>query len=186
MRLIVAMTGASGAIYGISLLEELQKQHIETHLVVSKWAETTITTETEYNLAALRDLATKVHENNDLTASIASGSFLTDGMVVVPCSMKTLAGIAHGYSEDLITRAADVILKERRRLILVARETPLSPIHLENMLKLSRLGVTIMPPMPAFYSRPQSVADIVGQTVERILDQLHLETPQLYRWRENS
>lgn len=184
MRLIVAMTGASGAIYGIKLLEKLQKQQIETHLVVSKWAETTITTETGYSLAALRDLATQVHEINDLTASIASGSFLTDGMVVVPCSMKTLAGIAHGYSEDLITRAADVTLKERRRLILVARETPLSPIHLENMLKLSRLGVTIMPPMPAFYSRPQSVEEIVNQTVGRILDQLHLKTPQLYRWTE--
>lgn len=184
MKLIVAMTGASGAIYGVKLLEELRKQQIETHLILSHWAEATLTTETAYSVETVKSLAHQVHPVNDLTASLASGSFATTGMVVVPCSMKTLSGIAHGYSADLITRAADVIIKERRRLVLVARETPLSPIHLENMLKLARLGVTILPPVPAFYTSPKSIEDIVTQTVGRILAQFNVDQEQLYRWGE--
>jgi len=178
------MTGASGAIYGIRLLEELRKQKVETHLLLSHWAEATLTAETAYSLEAVKFLADQVHDVNNLTAPIASGTFPTDGMVVVPCSMKTLAGIACGYSANLLTRAAEVTIKEGRRLILVARETPLSPIHLENMLKLARLGVTILPPIPAFYTLPKSVDDLVTQTVGRILEQLQLESPSLKRWGE--
>ncbi len=181
-RLIVGMTGSTGAIFGVRLLEALKQCEVESHLVVSKWAQRTIEHETRYSLEQVRELATVVHGHSDMGASISSGSFLTEGMVVIPCSMRTLAGIANGYGEHLVHRAADVILKERRRLVLVARETPLSQVHIENMLKLSRMGVVMLPPMPAFYNHPQSVDDIVNHIVARVLDQFGIEAPFAKRW----
>lgn len=181
-RIIVAMTGATGAILGIRILEKLRQMDIETHLVISKWADATISYETDYKLSAVRALATKVYSSRDVAAPISSGSFKVDAMIVVPCSMKTLSGIATGYSEDLISRAADVTFKERRRLILVARETPLSGIHLENMVKVTQNGAIIFPPVPAFYMRPQTVNEIVDQTVGRILDLIDVDTGDFERW----
>jgi 4-hydroxy-3-polyprenylbenzoate decarboxylase len=181
-RLIVGMTGSTGAIFGVRLLEALKQCEVESHLVVSKWAQRTIEHETRYTLEQVRELATVVHSQSDMGASISSGSFLTEGMVVIPCSMRTLAGIANGYGEHLVHRAADVVLKERRRLVLVARETPLSQVHIENMLKLSRMGVVMLPPMPAFYNHPQSVDDIVNHIVARVLDQFGIEAPFAKRW----
>ncbi|AYO31319.1 UbiX family flavin prenyltransferase [Biomaibacter acetigenes] len=182
MRLIVAITGASGAIFGIRILEELKKKNVETHLIVSKWGGFTIEEETGYKVAEVEKMASFCHDVNDLSDVVASGSFKTDGMIVAPCSMKTLAGIACGYSDDLIIRAADVCIKERRKLLLMVRETPLSSIHLENMLKLSRLGVIIMPPVPAFYTKPVTVDDIVNQTVAKALDYFGVETEHLKCW----
>ncbi|WP_067677207.1 non-oxidative hydroxyarylic acid decarboxylases subunit B [Nocardia miyunensis] len=183
MRLIVGMTGATGAILGIRLLENLARlPEVETHLVLSRWARVTIETETGRSAREVSELADVVHHPDDQGATISSGSFRTDGMVIVPCSMKTLAGIRTGYAEGLVPRAADVILKERRPLVLVPRETPLSDIHLENMLALSRMGVRIVPPMPAFYNHPQTVDDIVDHVVARVLDQFDLPAPAARRW----
>jgi flavin prenyltransferase len=183
VRLVVGMTGASGAPFGVRLLEALHGQdHIETHLVMSRWARTTIELETPYTVREIGKLADVVYGSGDQSAAISSGSFQTVGMVVVPCSMKTLAGIRSGYADGLIGRAADVCLKERRRLVIVPRETPLSEIHLENMLALSRMGATIMPPVPAFYIQPHSLTDIVDHTVARILDQFGLPGPDIKRW----
>ena len=181
-RLIVGMTGSTGAIFGIRLLEALKNSAIETHLIISKWAQRTIEHETPYKLEDVRALASVVHSQGDMGASISSGSFLTEGMVVAPCSVRTLAGIANGYGEHLVHRAADVILKERRRLVLLVRETPLSEVHLENMLKLSRMGVLIVPPVPAFYNHPQTVDDVVNHIVARVLDQLGIDAPFAKRW----
>lgn len=181
-RLIVGMTGATGAIFGIRLLEALKMCDIESHLVITKWAQRTIEHETPYKSEQVRALASVTHNSSDMGASVSSGSFLTEGMVVIPCSMRTLSGIAHGYGEHLVHRAADVILKERRRLVLAVRETPLSTIHLENMAKLSAMGVTILPPMPAFYNHPQSVGDIVDHIVARVLDQFGIAAPFAKRW----
>jgi len=181
-RLIVGLTGATGAILGIRLLEALQKCDVESHLIITKWAQQTIEHETRYRIDDVRALANVTYHIADMGASVSSGSFLTEGMVVIPCSMRTLSGIAHGYGEHLVHRAADVILKERRKLVLVARETPLSPIHLENMLKLASMGVTILPPMPAFYNHPQSVDDIVDHIVARVLDQFEISAPFAKRW----
>lgn len=182
LRIIVGISGASGAIYGIRLLEELKKRKVETHLVMSKWGAVTITKETDFSVEWVKSLADKVYGEDDVSASISSGSFQTNGMIIAPCSMKTLSGIANGYAEDLLIRAADVCIKERRKLILVARETPLNSIHLENMLKLSRIGVEIMPPVPAFYSRPQTLDDIVNHTVGRIMDHIGIENQLFTRW----
>jgi 4-hydroxy-3-polyprenylbenzoate decarboxylase len=181
-RLIVGMTGATGAIFGIRLLEALRSAEIETHLVVSKWAQRTIEHETSYTARQVRDLATVSYEAGNMGAAISSGSFVTEGMVIVPCSMRSVAAIAHGTGEHLVHRAADVVLKERRRLVLVARETPLNDIHLENLLKLSRMGVTILPPMPAFYNQPQSLDDMVDHVVARVLDQFALPAEFAKRW----
>ena len=181
-RLIVALTGATGTIFGVRLLETLQGTDIETHLVMSKWAVRTLVHETSYTIEQVQQLATRVYPLADQGAAISSGSFLTMGMVVVPCSMRTLSAIAHGLGDNLIHRAADVILKERRRLVLAIREAPLSEIHLENMLKLSRMGVGICPPMPAFYTRPQTIDDIVNYTVARLLDQLDIHLEVHNRW----
>jgi 4-hydroxy-3-polyprenylbenzoate decarboxylase len=181
-RLIVGLTGATGAILGIRLLEALKICDVESHLIITKWAQRTIEHETRYRLDDVRALASVTHQLADMGASVSSGSFLTEGMVVIPCSMRTLSSIAHGYGEHLVHRAADVILKERRKLVLVARETPLSTIHLENMLKLASMGVTILPPMPAFYNHPQSVDDIVDHIVARVLDQFGLSAPFAKRW----
>lgn len=186
MRVIVGISGASGAIYGIRVLEELKKAGVETHLVISQWAKETIRQETDYAMEQVEALASAVYDPRDQGAAISSGSFRTSGMVVAPCSMKTLAAIAHGYADSLIPRAADVCLKEQRKLIIVPRETPLSPIHLENMLSLARIGVMIMPPVPAFYHRPQTLEEVVNQTVGRVLDQLGVEHRLSRRWKENS
>lgn len=182
MRLIVGMTGATGAVIGIRLLEILAELGVETHLVLSQWARVTIETETDWAVADVRALATRVYGPRDQAAPISSGSFLTDGMVVAPCSMKTVAGIRTGYSDGLVGRAADVVLKERRRLVLVPRETPLSEIHLDNMLALARMGAQLVPPMPAFYHRPKTVDEIVDHTVARVLDQFGLGLPGFRRW----
>ena len=181
-KLVIGMTGATGAIFGVRLLEVLAKAEVETHLVVSKWAQQTLEHETGRTLDDLRGLATEIHSANDMGAKVSSGSFHTDGMVVVPCSMRTVAAIAHGNGDHLVHRAADVILKERRKLVLVARETPLNDIHLENLLKLSRMGVTILPPMPAFYNMPETLTDIVDHVVMRILDQFGVSTDLVRRW----
>jgi 4-hydroxy-3-polyprenylbenzoate decarboxylase len=181
-RLIVGMTGSTGAIFGIRLLEALKHSDVESHLIISKWAQRTIEHETRHSLEQVRSLATVVHSQGDMGASISSGSFITEGMVVIPCSVRTLGGIANGYGEHLVHRAADVILKERRRLVLVVRETPLSEVHLENMLKLARMGVVMLPPMPAFYNHPQTVDDIVDHIVFRVLDQFGIAAPFAKRW----
>jgi len=184
MRLIVAITGATGVIYGIKLLEILKKIDVETHLIISKWARKIIEEETDYSPEDIRRLASYNYESDNFNAPIASGSYKTEGMVVVPCSMKTLSSIAHGYADSLITRAADVVIKDKRKLILVPRETPLSVIHLENMLKLARLGVIILPPMPAFYYKPVNLEDIYSHIFSRILDQFGIDNHLFKRWGE--
>ena len=184
-RLIIGISGASGAIYGIRLLEVLRGvAEIETHLVMSSAARQTIALETDYSPAAVEALADVTYRINDIAAAISSGSYPTIGMVVVPCSMKTLAGIAISLSDNLLLRAADVTLKERRRLVVVARETPLHLGHLRLMTQVAELGGVIMPPMPAFYHRPVSLADIVDQTVNRVLDQFGIVLPNdlFRRW----
>jgi len=183
-RIVVAMTGASGVIYGIRFLEALSELRgdIEIDLIISKVAENIIRIETEYDPSYVKSLATRVFNPGDLTAPIASGSYLFEAMVIIPCSMKTLSAIANGYSENLITRAADVALKEKRKLILVPRETPLSPIHLENMLKLARLGVVILPACPGFYHGPKKISDLVDFIVGKVLDQLGIEHDLFERW----
>lgn len=184
MKLIIAITGATGAIYGIRILEALaEKKEIETHLIISKWAKVTIETETAYTVDSLIDIADFYYKEDNLAAAIASGSFKCDGMIIAPCSMKTLAGIAAGYADDLITRAADVTIKEKRKLILMVRETPLNAIHLENMLKLCNMGVTIAPPVPAFYTKPNILDDLINQTIGRILDNFNIELDSLIRWK---
>ncbi|SDH06938.1 UbiX family flavin prenyltransferase [Nonomuraea jiangxiensis] len=171
MRLIVGLTGATGVPAGVALLNALRElDGVETHLIVSRWARTTIELETGLRVREVEALADRMHGPGNHAASISSGSFPTDGMIVAPCSMKTLACIRAGYADGLLGRAADVVLKERRPLVLVPRETPLSEIHLENRLALSRMGARIVRPMPAFYNRPESVADIVDHIVTRILD----------------
>ncbi|MDR3294536.1 MAG: UbiX family flavin prenyltransferase [Clostridiales Family XIII bacterium] len=182
MRVIVGISGASGAIYGIRLLEELKCLSVESHLVVSAWGAYTVAREQDRPLDEIKGLASFCYDEKDMAARISSGSFPVDAMVVAPCSMKTLAGIACGFTDDLVIRAADVCLKERRKLILVTRETPLSQIHLENMLAATRAGAMIMPPVPAFYTRPSSVEELVNQTVGRILDHLGLPAENLKRW----
>ncbi|HUE85200.1 MAG TPA: UbiX family flavin prenyltransferase [Vicinamibacterales bacterium] len=181
-RLIVGITGASGIIYGIRLLEILRGSGFETHLVMSQWAARTLVHETPYTVQQVQDLATERYAIGDVGAAIASGSFLTMGMVIVPCSMRTLSAIAHGVGDNLIHRAADVILKERRRLVLAVREAPLSEIHLENMLKLARMGVSICPPTPAFYARPASIDELVNYSATRLLDQLGIHVESRERW----
>ena len=183
MRLIVGMTGATGAPLGVSLLQALREMpEVETHLVLSKWAKTTIELETPYSVRDVSALADFCHNSADQAATISSGSFRTDGMIIIPCSMKTLAGIRAGYAEGLVGRAADVVLKEGRKLVLVPREMPLSTIHLENMLALSRMGAAMVPPMPAYYNHPQTVDDITQHIVARALDQFGLEHPNARRW----
>jgi len=181
-KLIVGMTGASGAIFGVRLLQVLAETDVEVHLVVSKWAQQTLEHETTLTLNDLRDLADVYYGPNDMGAAISSGSFMTDGMVIMPCSTRSVGAIAHGIGEHLVHRAADVILKERRKMVMVVRETPLSEIHLENMLKLSRMGVTILPPMPAFYNHPQTLDDMVNHIVARVLDQFAITADFAKRW----
>ncbi len=182
MRIIIGITGASGAIFGVRTLQALRAASVETHLVMSRWAKTTIAHETPYSLSEVEAMASSVHNGDNQAACISSGSFHTDGMIVAPCSMKTLAAIRVGYSDTLVCRAADVILKERRKLVLLARESPLSEIHLENMLALTRMGAIIFPPVPAFYNNPKSIDDLVNYIVGRLLDQFGLQVPDLERW----
>jgi 4-hydroxy-3-polyprenylbenzoate decarboxylase len=176
------MTGATGAVFGIRLLEALHEMGVETHLVVSRWARATIKQETSFTASQVTALASVSYAPDDQGAAISSGSFKTNGMVIVPCSAKAVAGIRAGYGEGLIVRAADVTLKERRRLVLVFRETPLSPIHLENLLTLARIGATVLPPVPAFYNHPKTIDDIVEHIVARTLDQFGLALPTARRW----
>ena len=171
-RVIVGITGASGTIFGVRLLERLREAEIETHLVMSQWGARTLVHETSYTVQQVQELASERYAIGDVGSAIASGSFLTLGMVIVPCSMRTLGAIAQGVGDNLIHRAADVVLKERRRLVLAVRESPLSEIHLNNMLTLARMGVSICPPTPAFYNHPQSIDEMVSYSVTRLLDQL--------------
>jgi flavin prenyltransferase len=182
MKLIVAITGATGAMYGVRILQRLREAGAETHLVVSRWGVRTLLHETPYSREQVESLATVSYAPADMGAAISSGSFRTDGMVIAPCSAKTLAAVAHGFGENLVHRAADVILKERRKLVLVVREAPLSDIHLENMLKLSRMGAVVLPPMPAFYNHPRTVDDVIDHTVSRVLDQFGIDVAGAERW----
>jgi 4-hydroxy-3-polyprenylbenzoate decarboxylase len=182
LRLIVGITGATGAIFGVRLLEALRSQDIETHLIVSKWGAHTLAEETSLSAERVREMAAFSYGPNDQGAAISSGSFLTSGMVIAPCSVRTLAAIATGHSDNLIHRAADVVLKERRKLVLLVRETPLSEIHLENMLKLARMGAVILPPVPAFYNHPRSIEALVDHVVMRTLDQFGIHTDLAERW----
>ncbi len=183
-RIIVGISGASGAVYGIRLLESLRELGVETHLIVSKSAEMTLAYETDLTTKDLRALADKTYPIGDMGAACSSGSFKTAGMIVAPCSMKSLAEIATGVTSTLLTRAADVVLKERRRLVLMARETPLTNVHLRNMLTVSEMGGIIAPPVPGFYTKPESIDDLVNHSVGRVLDLFGLETGRVTRWRE--
>jgi 4-hydroxy-3-polyprenylbenzoate decarboxylase len=181
-RLIVGISGASGVIYGVRLLQALKTLPVETHLVMTRTAEVTLAHETDWKVSDVRRLVDVAYRVDDLAAAISSGSYRTIGMIVAPCSMRSLAEIAHGITSNLLTRAADVVLKERRKLVLVARETPLHAIHLRNMVTLAELGTIIAPAMPAFYNRPQSLDEIVDHSVGRVLDLFDLDTGTVKRW----
>ena len=182
MRLVIGITGSTGVIYGVRMLEVLKKLGIETHLIMSEWGEKCLSMETEYDSEYVKSLATSVSDDKNMASSVSSGTHQVDGMIVAPCSMKTLAGIASGYDDTLVARAAGVTIKESRKLILMVRETPLSAIHLENMLKLSRLGVVILPPVMEFYTKPKSIDDIVNHGVGKCLDQFNIEHGLYPRW----
>lgn len=182
-RIIVGISGASGAIYGVRLLQALREMPgVESHLVVSDAGWRNVQEEHGLQRAAIEALAHQVHDVRDMGAAIASGSFQCSGMVIAPCSMRTLAAVAHGLSDNLITRAADVILKERRRLVLMVRESPLHLVHLRNMVSVTEMGAIVCPPLPAFYLHPQSVSDIVDHSVARVLDLLDLPHTLAPRW----
>jgi flavin prenyltransferase len=181
---VVGMSGATGAIYGIRMLELLREIGVESYLVVSRWADATILAETSYKPAAVRALATYAYEEDDLSAPLADPSLPTAGMIVAPCSMRTLAAIANGFNDNLLQRAAEIHLQDRRKLTLLVRESPLSAIHLDNMLRVARAGAIVAPPVPAFYARPRSLEEMVDHTVGRALDQLGVEHDQIRRWGE--
>lgn len=181
-RLVVGISGASGVIYGVRLLQALKKIPVESHLVMTRTAEVTLAHETRMKVAAVRRLADVAYRVDDLAAAISSGSFRTMGMIVAPCSMRSLGEIANGITTNLLTRAADVVLKERRKLVLLARETPLHAIHLRNMLALAEMGAIIAPPVPAFYSKPETLDDIIDHTIGRVLDLFDLDTGKVKRW----
>jgi 4-hydroxy-3-polyprenylbenzoate decarboxylase len=182
-RLIVGISGATGAVYGVRILEILAKiEHFETHLVLTRAGKMTIQVETPYLVKDVESMADVVHDINNVGASISSGSFRTEGMVIAPCSMKSMGAIAHSLGGDLLVRAADVVLKERKKLVLVVRETPLHLGHLESMVSLSRMGAVIFPPVPAFYHRPKTLDDVINQTVTRILDQFEIDVGLFHRW----
>jgi len=182
LRLVVAITGASGVIYGIRMLEALQKAKVETHLIISEWGARNVRIETKSTLDYVKSLAAKVHEDGNMAAPISSGSFRTDGMAIVPCSMKTLASIANALDDSLVSRAAGVCIKEQRKLVVVPRETPLSKIHLENMVKLAAAGAVILPAMPGFYHAPKTVDDLVNHIVGKVLDQFGIDNRLFKRW----
>jgi len=182
LRLVVGISGASGVIYGLRTLEILHSMKIETHVVLSQWGERNIEIETDKTVEYVRSLSTALYRNDSLAAPISSGSFLHRGMIIVPCSMKTLASIANGYDETLISRAAGVTLKESRLLVVVPRETPLSRIHLQNMLKLAEAGAVILPAMPGFYQKPKSLQDMIDHLVGKIIDQFEIRNYLSRRW----
>ena len=184
-RLIVGISGASGVAYGVRLLEALKPLDVETHLVLSQSAEVTLAYETDYKVADVQALADVVYSVRDIGAAIASGSFPSAGMIVAPCSIRSMSEIATGVTSNLLTRSADVTLKERRRLVLLVRETPLHTGHLRTMLTLSEIGAVIMPPVPAFYALPETVGDIVDHTVGRVLDLFDIDSDLVRRWRES-
>lgn len=186
MNLVIGVTGATGTVYAVRLLEYLKDiEEIKTHLIMSKWAINNLEVETDYSLDYVYSLVDFIHNNDNLRASVASGSFITDGMIILPCSMKTLSSISNGFSSTLIDRVADVMIKEGRRLVISPRETPLSSIHLENMLKLSKIGVKIVPPMPGFYSNTKSLDDIINHHIMKILDQFNIDIGNDLRWNRN-
>ncbi len=182
MKLVIGITGSTGVVYGVRMLEALKECGVETHLIITEWAKKCIAMETGYKLDDVKSLATQYSDDSNLASGISSGTYRTDGMIVIPCSMKTLSGVANGYDETLVARAAGVTLKESRKLILVTRETPLTAINLENMLKLARLGVVILPPVPGFYTKPKSIEQIVDHTVGKCLDQFNIEHDLYKRW----
>lgn len=182
MRLVVGISGATGAIYGYNLVKALASLDVECHLIISDWAKKTLDMELNVSYKKLCDLAYCCYDFRDLAAPVSSGSFYTDGMVISPCSMKTLAGIAHGYDDNLLIRAASVTLKEHRKLVLIPRETPFTAIHLENMFKLAQMGVVIMPPIPAFYNAPMSFKELVDHFNGRVLDQFGIKNDLVKRW----
>ena len=181
-RLIIGINGSTGSILGIRLLEILSGSDIETHLIISKWGHQTLEHETSYSYDQVLAMADVSYGSGDMGAAVSSGSFRTEGMVIIPCSMASLAAVASGQGSHLVHRAADVILKERRKLVLVARELPLNNIHLENMLKLSQMGVSIVPPMMAFYNHPESIEDMIDHVVMRVLDQFDITVDTVPRW----
>jgi 4-hydroxy-3-polyprenylbenzoate decarboxylase len=183
-RFVIGMTGATGVVYGIRLLEALRDSPVETHLVMSTWAKRTLVAETDRRPDDVQGLATHWYDEDDLSAPIATGSFIVDGMAVVPCSMRSLAAIANGVSQNLIHRAADVAIKEGHRLVLVVRESPLSVIHLENLLRVARAGAMVVPPVPAFYAKLRSLDEMIDHTVGRLLDHLGVEHDLIRRWGE--
>ncbi len=182
MKLVVGITGSTGVIYGIKLLEVLKEKNVQTHLILTEWAQKCIAMETDYTLDQVKSLATIISDETNMASSVSSGTHKIDGMIVIPCSMKTLSSIANGYDETLVARAAGVTLKESRKLILVTRETPLTAINLENMLKLARLGVIILPPVPGFYTKPKTIDEIVSHTIGKCLDQFDIEHDLYKRW----
>lgn len=184
-RLIIGISGASGAIYGVRLLQVMREvPDVETHLILSQAARQTLALETDFSLREVQSFADVVHDARDIAASISSGSFNTAGMVILPCSIKTLSGIVHSYTDGLLTRAADVVLKERRPLVLCVRETPLHLGHLRLLVQAAEMGAVIMPPVPAFYHRPKSLDDVINQTVNRVIDQFAISLPKdlFTRW----
>lgn len=183
-KIVIGFSGASGIIYGIRLLEILHSINIQTYLIISEWAKKNIEIETDKSLEYVKSLSSVNYDNFKLDASVSSGSFLHDGMVIVPCSMKSLSSIANGYDDTLISRAASVTLKESRKLIIVPRETPLSRIHLENMIKLQEAGAIILPAMPGFYHNPSTIDEIIDHLVGKILDQLKIEHDLFKRWKD--
>ena len=183
-KIVIGFSGASGIIYGIRLLEILHSINIQTYLIISEWAKKNIEIETDKTLEYVKSLSSVNYDNFRLDASVSSGSFLHDGMVIVPCSMKSLSSIANGYDDTLISRAASVTLKESRKLIIVPRETPLSRIHLENMVKLQEAGAIILPAMPGFYHKPSTIEEIIDHLVGKILDQLNIKHDLFKRWKD--
>lgn len=182
MRLVIGITGSTGVIYGVRMLEVLKDAGIETHLIMSEWAQKCISMETKHDIEYVKSIASTVSDEKNMAASVSSGTHKIDGMIVIPCSMKTLSSIANGYDETLVARAGGVTLKESRKLVLVARETPLTAINLENMLKLARLGVVIMPPVTEFYTNPTSIDAMIDHIVGKCLDQFGIEHNLFTRW----
>ena len=182
MELVIGITGSTGVIYGIRVLETLKMLDIKTHLIMSNWAQKCISMETEHTIDYVKSLATTVSDEKNMASAVSSGTHRIDGMIIAPCSMKTLSAVANGYDDTLVARAAGVTIKESRKLILMVRESPLSAIHLENMLKLSRLGIVILPPVTEFYTKPKSIDDIVNHGVGKCLDQFNIEHNLYSRW----
>lgn len=182
LKIVVGISGSSGVIYGIRFLQALSKLKVETHLVLSKWAKKNIEIETDENIGEILKTANYNYDEADMAAAISSGSFRTNGMAIIPCSMKTMSSIANGYDDNLISRAASVTIKENRRLVIVPRETPLSKIHISNMLKLSEIGVIILPAMPGFYHRPSTIEDLIAHIIGKTLDQFEIKNSAFTRW----